>query len=90
MKVPNKIYLQVCGDCPHEDCEHCNFEDLEDNVTWYKERIFEQDKEYISKDLLLEWLKPTLSKEGRERLNKMFLRGWDEMREILIAKINEL
>ena len=31
--APEKIYLQVCGDCPHTDCDNCKFEDLEDNIT---------------------------------------------------------
>lgn len=57
MKIPDKIYLQVCGDCPEEDCENCEFSKLEDNVTWCKDSIFEKDKEYISKDTLLEWAK---------------------------------
>ena len=52
--APDKIYLQVCGDCPKVDCKNCKFEDLEDNVTWCKERIFDQDVEYIRKDALLE------------------------------------
>lgn len=57
MKAPDKIYLQVCGECPEEDCKNCKFEDLEDNVTWCKDRIFKKDIEYIRKDALLEWLK---------------------------------
>lgn len=53
MKVPNKIYLQCCGDCPQTDCDECKFEDLEDNVTLCKDRIFDRDVEYISKDALM-------------------------------------
>lgn len=56
MKAPDIIYLQVCGDCPGHDCKNCKFEDLEDNVTWCKDRIFQRDKEYISKETLMEWL----------------------------------
>ena len=40
MKAPEKIYLQVCGDCKDNDCKNCKFEDLEDNVTWCKDEIF--------------------------------------------------
>ena len=56
MKTPDKIYLQVCGECTEEDCKNCKFEDLEDNVTWCKDRIYKNDIEYIRKDALLEWL----------------------------------
>ena len=42
-EVPDKIYLQVCGDCNANDCDNCKFEDLEDNVTWCKDRIFSKD-----------------------------------------------
>lgn len=56
MKVPDKIYLQTCGDCPKEDCENCKFEDLAD-VSWCTERIFKSDRIYISKESLLEWAK---------------------------------
>ena len=44
-------------DCPKVDCKNCKFEDLEDNVTWCKDRIFGLDVEYIRKDALLEWAK---------------------------------
>lgn len=54
MKAPYKIYLQICGDCPGVDsCGDCKFEDLEDNVTWCLDRIFEKDVEYVCKDALL-------------------------------------
>ena len=51
---PEKIYLQVCGDCPQTDCENCNFEDFEDNITWCKDRIFTKDIEYIRADAFIE------------------------------------
>lgn len=56
MKVnaPEKIYLQVCGDCPQTDCENCKFEDLEDNATWCKDRIFPKDIEYTRTDAFIE------------------------------------
>jgi hypothetical protein len=53
-KTPEKIYLQVCGDCNANDCENCKFEDLEDNVTWCKDKIFDKDIEYIRTDALIE------------------------------------
>ena len=60
-EAPIKIYLQVCGDCPQTDCEGCKFEDLEDNVTWCKDKIFDKDIEYTRTDAFIEkaceWLK---------------------------------
>ena len=52
--APEKIYLQVCGDCPQTDCESCKFEDFEDNITWCKDRIFPKDIEYIHTDVFIE------------------------------------
>ena len=52
--APEKIYLQVCGDCNDNDCKNCKFEDLEDNVTWCKDKIFEKDIEYIRTDAFIE------------------------------------
>ena len=52
--APEKIYLQVCGDCNVNDCENCKFEDLEDNVTWCKDKIFKNDIEYIRTDAFIE------------------------------------
>lgn len=54
MKAPEKIYLQVCGDCKDNDCENCKFEDLEDNVTWCKDEIFDKDIEYTRTDAFIE------------------------------------
>ena len=54
MKAPEKIYLQVCGDCNANDCENCKFEDLEDNVTWCKNKIFDKDIEYTRTDAFIE------------------------------------
>ena len=45
-EAPEKIYLQVCGDCNANDCENCKFEDLEENITWCKDKIFDKDIEY--------------------------------------------
>ena len=53
-EAPEKIYLQVCGDCLQTDCEGCKFEDLEDNVTWCKDRIFPKDIEYIRTDVFID------------------------------------
>ena len=54
MKAPEKIYLQVCGDCEINDCDNCFFKDLEDNVTWSKDRIFPRDIEYTLTDAFIE------------------------------------
>ena len=53
-ETPEKIYLQVCGDCPQTDCESCKFEDFEDNITWCKDRIFPKDIEYVRYDAFIE------------------------------------
>ena len=53
-EAPEKIYLQVCGDCNDNNCENCNFEDLEDNVTWCKDKIFDKDIEYTRTDAFIE------------------------------------
>ena len=54
MKAPEKIYLQVCGDYNDNDCENCKFKDLEDNVTWCKDKIFDKDIEYTRTDAFIE------------------------------------
>ena len=63
-EAPEKIYLQVCGDCPQTDCESCKFEDFEDNITWCKDRIFSKDIEYTRTDAFIkkacEWLENNL------------------------------
>ena len=51
--APEKIYLQVCGDCNANDCENCKFEDFEDNITWCKDKIFERDIEYIRANVFI-------------------------------------
>ena len=72
-EAPEKIYLQVCGDCNVNDCENCKFEDLEDNVTWCKDKIFEKDIEYTRTDAFIEkackWLEKvtyTHPRSGKE------------------------
>ena len=61
MKAPDKIYLQICGDCNDNDCENCKFKDLEENVTWCIDKIFKKDIEYTRTDAFIEkainWLK---------------------------------
>jgi len=53
-EVPEKIYLQVCGDCKDNDCKNCEFAVLEDNVTWCRDKIFEKDVEYTRTDAFIE------------------------------------
>ena len=52
-EAPDKIYLQVCGDCPQTDCVTCKFDDLE-GVTWNKDRIFPKDVEYTRTDAFID------------------------------------
>lgn len=54
MEAPEKIYLQVCGDCQDDECDNCKFEDLEHSGTWCKDRIFEKDIEYSRTDAFIE------------------------------------
>lgn len=54
MEAPKKIYLQVCGDCPAVDCHNCKFEDLEDNITWCRDKIFGRDVKYTRTDAFIE------------------------------------
>ena len=65
MKAPEKIYLQVCGDCEDNDCKNCKFEDLEGNITWCKDKIFDKDIEYTRTDAFIEkaceWLKENIT-----------------------------
>ena len=62
-KAPEKIYLQVCGDCNANDCENCKFEDLEDNVTWCKDKIFDKDIEYTRTDAFIKRACEYINKE---------------------------
>ena len=87
--APDKIYLQVCGDCPKVDCKNCKFEDLEDNVTWCKDRIFDLDVEYIRKDALLEWAK-NLKDRWEEPPMSKHSPGCVFMLEQVIKKIESL
>ena len=85
-EAPEKIYLQVCGDCPQTDCEGCKFEDLEDNITWCKDRIFPKDIEYTRTDAFIEkacaWLS-NMSLEDMEYKYDDFdtSEGWYKMIE---------
>jgi len=88
MKIPDKIYLQVCMECDHEDCENCKFEDLECNVTWCKERIFEGDKEYVSKDAILDLI---MDKRFELRGNlPEFEAGMHSAYDLLIKTISDI
>ena len=64
MKAPEKIYLQICGNCNDNYCENCKFEDLEGDVTWSKDKIFDKDVEYTRTDDFVEaaceWLENNL------------------------------
>jgi hypothetical protein len=66
--VPEKLYLQVCGNCMANDCENCKFEDLEDDVTWCKDKIFDKDVEYTRTDAFIEkaveWLENLFAPDG--------------------------
>ena len=81
MKAPDKIYLQVCGDCPQTDCVTCKFEDLE-GVTWNKDRIFPKDVEYTRTDAFIEKASEWLSKHAiKYYLDGSKFLGTDELVE---------
>ena len=77
MKAPEKIYLQVCGDCNDNDCDNCKFEDLEDNVTWCKDRIFPKDIEYTRTEAFIEkaceWFRTLDDKEPPYKTTEEFI-----------------
>lgn len=68
--APEKIYLQVCGDCNVNDCENCKFDDLEDNVTWCKDKIFDKDIEYTRTDAFIakawEWVEDNILSSSQQ------------------------
>ena len=66
-EAPIKIYLQVCGDCQDNECDNCKFEDLEDNVTWCKDKIFDKDVEYTLTDAFIEKAKKWFEKQNEWR-----------------------
>ena len=65
--APDKIYLQVCGDCPQTDCVTCKFEDLE-GVTWNKDRVFPKDVEYTRTDAFIEKAADYIKKDMLDNL----------------------
>ena len=64
MNAPDKIYLQVCGECALKgvDCKKCKFDDAV--TTWCKDKIFEKDVEYTRTDAFIKkackWLEDNL------------------------------
>lgn len=53
--IPEKIYLQVCGDCSLTDkneCAQCQKDNPinEREITWCRDKIFDKDVEYIRSD----------------------------------------
>ena len=85
-EAPEKIYLQVCGDCQDNECDNCKFEDLEDNVTWCKDKIFDKDIEYIRTDAFIEkatkWLNDHIINYMEFDEYSEMLCGFDEDRMI--------
>lgn len=75
--VPEKIYLQVCGDCNDNDCKNCKFEDLEDNVTWCKDKIFDKDIEYTRTDAFINKACKWLQKNADNYVNSYGFAQYD-------------
>lgn len=63
MKTPNVIYLQQCGTCKDNECEKCNFDELNE-VTWSKDKVFESDTAYFSENAVRKEIEETLKKIG--------------------------
>lgn len=63
MKTPDVIYLQVCGECKDNDCEKCNFDDFAE-ITWCKDRIYDNDVAYFSEEHVFKTLFASLHKLG--------------------------
>ena len=80
-EAPEKIYLQVCGDCPQTDCESCKFEDFEDNITWCKDRIFPKDIEYTRTDAFM--------KKADEFIGSFFHPDDTEFRNCILKKFHK-
>ena len=55
MTPPKTIYLQVCGTCQDNECDKCDFDQLQE-VTWCKDRIHDNDVAYFSEDAVRETL----------------------------------
>lgn len=53
MTPPKKIYLQVCGSCQDNECDNCNFDQLQE-VSWCKDRINDNDVAYFSEEAIRE------------------------------------
>ena len=70
-EAPEKIYLQVCGDCTLNDketCEQCCKDNPINNgreVTWCVDKIFDNDVEYTRTDAFIEkvceWLEKNIA-----------------------------
>lgn len=55
MEAPEKIYLNF-GEITKEEFEKSNFDEFAD-VTWCQDKVFENDVEYIRKDIVDNMLK---------------------------------
>ena len=49
MTPPKTIYLQVCGTCQDNECDKCDFDQLQE-VSWCKDRINDNDVAYFSEE----------------------------------------
>lgn len=53
MTPPKTIFLQVCGTCQDNECDKCDFDQLQE-VTWCKDRINDNDVAYFSEQAIRE------------------------------------
>lgn len=87
INTPDRIYLQVCGDCNENECKNCKFEDLEDNVTWCRDKIFEKDIEYVNANNFIKkackWLRKELVNfEDYNGMGEEFIRDFKKFMNI--------
>lgn len=61
MKTPKVIYLQQCGTCKDNECDKCNFDELNE-VTWCKDKVFESDTAYFSEDAVRKEMETALKR----------------------------
>jgi hypothetical protein len=82
MTPPKKIYLQVCGSCQDNECDNCNFDQLQE-VSWCKDRINDNDVAYFSEEAIREAALDMLNTSWADS-------NFDKAIEFLIKQLDKL
>jgi hypothetical protein len=82
MTPPKKIYLQVCGTCQDNECDKCDFDQLQE-VTWCKDRINDNDVAYFSEEAIREAALDMLNTSWADS-------NFDKAIEFLIKQLDKL